>query len=99
MKAAARDEAPVGPTGNYKRGIKIKRRTRKGTVSSIVRTSAPHSGLVEFGSQDRYLKSGKYVGKMPALGPMKKAVAAKGQQAIDAANQVTRDEIEAIRGR
>jgi HK97 gp10 family phage protein len=100
--AAAKKEIPV-KTGSLRRSLKTVARTRKGVVSTTVRaggTGARHANLVEYGTKDRRHKSGKYVGKMPKLEPMKKAVNAKGGQAIDvaAAELLTQITAEATRG-
>jgi hypothetical protein len=42
-------------------------------VVGLVKSDAPHSHLVEFGSNWRYHKNGKFVGKMPELAPLRKA--------------------------
>lgn len=80
---AARAAAPVGPTGNYKKGIKLKPRQKANVVSTWVRATAPHSSLLEFGTKDRHTKAGKYTGRGPALHVMKKVADATGQRALD----------------
>lgn len=64
---ASKQAAPRGPTGNLQRGIKIstklKPSQRKGkprdrtTVTMYVGSTMPHAHLVEFGTQERALKS------------------------------------------
>jgi len=61
--------APAGPTANLKKSIRAKLLKRyvnnPAAGAGVNRRKAPHSHLVEFGTDDRYHKSGKYVGKMP----------------------------------
>jgi HK97 gp10 family phage protein len=59
---AARANAPVGPTGNLRRGIVDKVLQRKGqdkpapAMAGIDYRIAPHAHLVEFGTAERYPK-------------------------------------------
>lgn len=61
-------------TGNLDDGISSDvRRTTNNRVVGMVKSGAPHSHLIEFGSQMRQHKSGKETGRMPELAPMRKA--------------------------
>jgi HK97 gp10 family phage protein len=75
IRAAAEANAPVGPTGNLKRGMIIstelkshKVRAKKSVLVFVGADAviAPHAHLVEFGTAPRYQENGKYVGQMPA---------------------------------
>jgi HK97 gp10 family phage protein len=65
---AVRDAAPQGITGNLKKGVKVKQMDKRGDnpKSVIVKSSAPHDHLVEFGTSERYQKTtGRRTGVMP----------------------------------
>ena len=88
MVKAARRLAPVGPTGNLKKGImKALRSYRAGALIMAYignqrgKGGAQHAHLVEFGTTERYHASGKSVGIMPAEPFMRPAFdSTKGQQ-------------------
>lgn len=76
VEDAAREMAPVGPTGNLRRGVTISHRLTRSqargaerdgpdVVNMYVGSDAPHAHLVEFGTGPRHHKSGKFVGAMP----------------------------------
>lgn len=94
--AEAKSRAPVGPTGNYRRQIKMRTKVLKdGNVATMVRATAPHAALVEMGSKERMQKAtGRCTGRMPAMAVMEQAARAKGQQAADLVMQETAAEIE-----
>ncbi len=66
-----RAQAPVGPTGNLRRGVQTKRLSRSDvypatTLVGVDYGIAPHQHLVEFGTGPRYAKgTGAYRGQMP----------------------------------
>jgi HK97 gp10 family phage protein len=65
---AVRDVAPQGPTGNLKKGVKVKQMDKRGDnpKSVIVKSTSPHDHLVEYGTSERYQKTtGRYTGVMP----------------------------------
>ncbi len=67
----ARSNAPLGPTGNLKRGIVAKTLRRIGnepapSIAAIDFRIAPHAHLIEFGTVERHQKSGKSTGVSPA---------------------------------
>lgn len=67
-EAAAREIAatyPQGPTGNLKNRVKTSYPSESLLVG-IVRSTAPHSHLWEFGTRARQTKNGASRGKMPA---------------------------------
>lgn len=73
MVKAARRLAPVGETGNLKRGLTKAVRSYKAGALIVAfignkrgQGGAAHAHLVEFGTVERYHKSGKSVGAMPA---------------------------------
>ncbi|WP_196602160.1 HK97-gp10 family putative phage morphogenesis protein [Pectinatus frisingensis] len=45
--------APMSATGNLKKGIKMETNTNYSYASGIVKSTAPHSHLVEFGTRRR----------------------------------------------
>lgn len=47
--------APMGKTGNLKAGIKMELHNDYSHASGIVKSIAPHSHLVEFGTRQRYV--------------------------------------------
>jgi len=68
---AARNKAPRGPTGNLKRSLVAKLLKRRGThpataIAAVDRKKAPHAYLVEYGTSERYKKTGQYTGIMAA---------------------------------
>ena len=71
---AAKSNAPKGPTGNLKKGIRAKflRQISNYPRSAAAVSNAPHAYLVEYGSPGRYKKkAGKGVRKMgSSSGPM-----------------------------
>ncbi len=68
IQAAVKAAAPKGPTGNLKKGIKVKHLEKIGNNprSAMVKSTAPHDHLVEFGTKPRRTKKGKYTGAMSA---------------------------------
>jgi len=67
--------------GTYKARIKMTvRKGRNGRPIGRVRAGAPHSWLVEFGSKDRFTKTGAYRGRMPAMHVLKRALMENGIQ-------------------
>lgn len=65
LQSAVRDKAPKGKTGNLRKGIKVKQLDRRGDNprSVIVKSTAPHDHLIEFGTSERYQKTtGRYTG-------------------------------------
>jgi hypothetical protein len=63
---------PLGPTGNLRKGVqawspKITSNRPHAMARAGVRYKvAPHVGLVEYGTKDRYTKTGAYRGRGPA---------------------------------
>ena len=63
---------PVGPTGNLRKGVRawspsIKRNRPHAMARAGVRYKvAPHVGLVEYGTAERYTRTGAYRGRGPA---------------------------------
>lgn len=56
-------------TGTLARSVRLDRRSRMvagGEVGAIVRVTAPHAHLVEYGSAARRTRAGKSTGQMPA---------------------------------
>ena len=68
LQTAIKEKAPKGDTGNLKKGIKIIKLTRlaDNPQSMLVKSTAPHDNIVEFGTKPRYQKNGRYTGSMPA---------------------------------
>jgi len=69
IAAAAKANAPKGPTGNLKKGIKAKflRQISNFPRSAAAVSNAPHDHLVEYGTAPRRQKTtGRYTGSMPA---------------------------------
>jgi HK97 gp10 family phage protein len=74
---AAQALAPVGPTGNLRKGVAINHKLNKNQAREAGRdtkdvthvyvgSSSPHAHLVEFGTGPRqHKKTGKFVGAMP----------------------------------
>ncbi len=83
----ARARAPVGPTGNFKKGIKLKPKTTGNIVSTWVRATAPHSALLEYGTKDRKTKAGKSTGKMPVSHFMQLVAKDTGPEALEVTKQ------------
>jgi HK97 gp10 family phage protein len=91
IKEQAMRMAPAGPTGNLKAGIKSE--MGQSGAYGVIKSTAPHSRLVEFGTGERitYNKAGKkamvingrfvrgdiYNGKMPAKPFMRPAAEAE----------------------
>lgn len=96
--SAVKSAAPVGPTGNYKRGIKMKTKVLKdGNVATWVRGTARHSTLLEKGTKERVQKStGRATGRGPALKIMADAARSVGQAAMDVVIVETGKEIERL---
>lgn len=68
IRDAARQLAPM-KTGALRKGIKASRRTyrRRGEVKVIVRSTAPHGHLIEYGTAPRYqAETGRYTGHVNA---------------------------------
>lgn len=65
----ARTLAPVGGTGNLRKGI-VAKSARRGDVAAFVYANAPHSHLIELGHQivrgGKLSKGGRVVGYVPA---------------------------------
>jgi hypothetical protein len=63
---------PLGPTGNLRKGVLAwSPKIRPGRPFAMARAGvrykiAPHVGLVEYGTADRYTKAGAYRGRGPA---------------------------------
>lgn len=100
----AKSVAPVGKTKAYKKGIKIRSRTRGNTVSTTVSATAPTAAILEKGTVDRYRKGGGrgtrklrarygYTGKGPAMHIMHDVADRTGQGALDSALEVLQTEI------
>jgi len=93
---ALKQIAPVGPTGNLRRGVatKAKRYPKTGAAVAVVGFRKPnskgppkegtkrrnkasdktqHQFLVEYGSKQRFTKSGANRGRMPARAPVRMA--------------------------
>jgi len=87
VHAEALARAPVGPTGNLKKDIKVKkgRKTSKapeGDMDYKVVSLARHSLIVSWGTVPRTNKSGANRGSMPANPFMRDAADAKRGQAL-----------------
>lgn len=89
MEAAIIDAAPVGPTGNLAASIRTRIGSKDGgklTVAVIGPSfgRAPHRHLVIRGTKERFQKSGKSVGRMPA-NPFVDRAFARARQASESA--------------
>ncbi len=79
LKATRRNVRAIGKvTGTLLKSLtkKVKTYSRTSTVAGIVgprARAAPHAHLVEYGTDPRYHKSGKSVGRMPILAPFRRA--------------------------
>jgi HK97 gp10 family phage protein len=84
LQQAAKAAAPVGPTGNLKKDIKVKQLPKLGNnpKAAIVKSTAPHDHLIEFGTKPRYTKSGKFTGIMPAHPFFRPAIDANKQAVL-----------------
>ena len=85
---------PLGPTGNLRRGVQAwspritANRPHAMARAGIRYKVAPHAGLVEYGTKDRYTKAGAYRGRGPArnfISPLaERELPGMLKQAIDA---------------
>jgi len=67
LRDAAREKAPVGPTGNLRDRIKAFQLPKRGDNprSAECQSSAQHDHFIEFGTSERYQKTtGRYTGSM-----------------------------------
>jgi len=76
---------PIGPTGNLRAGVGVALERQQVTTRALVRSSAHHALLYEYGTKPRYYK-GAYRGVMPRTlifrRTMRDATEALIQQAI-----------------
>jgi HK97 gp10 family phage protein len=102
---AARDLAPVGPTGRLRDGVNVSHKLNKSQAGEAPRegkdvlhmyvgSNSPHAHLVEFGTGPRHHKSGKYVGSMPPNPWMRPAWDGNRQAVLDGLAAALRAEIE-----
>jgi hypothetical protein len=63
-----REAYPKGPTGNLKSRVKTYYPSES-VLAGIVRSTAPHSHLYEFGTRERKTKTGANRGRMPRPSP------------------------------
>ena len=81
-------------TGNLQDGVTSDiKRTAVDRVTGMVKNKAPHAWLVEHGSGMRRHASGKSVGEMPELAPMRKAFDANQGRIYQKAESEFTDEI------
>jgi HK97 gp10 family phage protein len=68
LQAAAKANAPRGETGNLIKGIVVKQLPALGNnpKSAIVKSTAQHDHLVEYGTKPRRQKNGRFTGSMQA---------------------------------
>ena len=64
---SVRQQAPKGRKGVLRRRIRARKGLRSYSPSALIVSGAPHSHLIEFGTEDRYHRSGKFVGKGPKI--------------------------------
>jgi len=62
------------PPGNLKARMSVNSNLSKVTTTAIVRATAPHAHLYEFGTKKRYHDNGKSVGAMPKATPDKSSI-------------------------
>lgn len=62
-----------GPTGNLKRGVKIRAARGQGIAGVELKQTAPHGHLYEYGTTRRFTQDGAHRGRMsghPTFGPI-----------------------------
>jgi HK97 gp10 family phage protein len=100
---SARAKAPIGPTGNLRRGIRATRLQPRGkhtaAIAAVDYRIAPHAHLVEHGTGERIAKRGKHLGwhygvmpAQPFLGP---AALETQEQVVDFVSNEIRAIVEA----
>lgn len=93
IRDAAKENVPIGPTGNLKDSIgistRLKKSQRRGRIRSkdrvevFVGSSAPHAHLIEFGTVERFRKGARgATGAMPATPFLTQAWDATKQEAL-----------------
>lgn len=98
IRDAARQLAPV-KTGALRKGIRASRRVQRryGQVTATVKTHAPHSHLVEYGTAPRYQEDGRYTGHINARPFMRPAWESTRRGAVERIMAELRRQIESVR--
>jgi len=71
IAAAAKDKAPLGPTGHLKKSVKAKQLKQisnypRSAAAAVDRKIAPHAHLIEYGTRPRIQKT---TGRPTGIGP------------------------------
>lgn len=81
----AKTRAPMGATGNLKKGIRAKflKPISMNPRAAAAVSNAPHDHLVEYGTAPRTQKNGRYTGAMPAHPFFRPAVDVNYRRVLD----------------
>jgi HK97 gp10 family phage protein len=90
VRDAAVAKAPVGPTGNLRKGMRVSVSVRGSVASAKVSSKARHAAIVSRGTGERAWKNGKSTGSMPANDFLQDALRAAETAAIQAVATVYR---------